>query len=249
MIKAYSLVLAALVLSALAAAGCSESRDGAIGDGSVRRGGTLFVALGNNPINFDPMIQNDVASGAVSAQVFEGLYLDAEAVRFSVDRVRDNPKSVGYSDGTSIASTSVLDKYTFRITLKEPFAPFPSRLTGRLGAVVSPSAVRSMGDEKFNLSPVGTGPFKFDQFRSDSHVRLSRFDDYWREGVDGKPLPYLDGVEFRIITEAANRLVALQAGDVYLAGLREADMTYRSPGRTPTSSSIRGRVSAGTASG
>lgn len=153
----------------------------------------------------------------------DGTEMDAEAVKFSMDRIRTNDKSVGYGDARTIEDVIVVDKYTVRVNLKEPFAPFPSRLTGRLGAVVSPTAVRTLGD-RFDLNPVGTGPFKFGELRNDAFVRLDKFEGYWKNGADGKPLPYLDKVEFRVITEAAARLTALQAGDVDLADLREADL-------------------------
>jgi len=225
---------------------------------SVKRGGTLVAALGNNPNTFDPMLSNDVASNAIGGNVFEGLYkydenyqpqpwlaesvdispdstewtfhlregvkfhdgteMDAEAVKFSMERVKNNPASVRAADAKTITDISVVDPQTVKVTLSEPFAPFPSRLTGGLGAVVSPTAVKAMGDEQFGLKPVGTGPFKFDQWQSDNFVRVSKFNDYWKDGADGKPLPYLDQVEFRIITEPTARLTALQAGDVDVFG-------------------------------
>jgi ABC-type transport system substrate-binding protein len=156
----------------------------------------------------------------------DGTEMDAEAVKFSMDRVRDekNKQWPGYDDSTLIKDTSVVDKYTFRFTLMEPSAPFVSRLTGRLGAVVSPTAVRTMGEDAFGRAPVGTGPFKFKEYRTDSYVRVEKFDGYWRKGLDGKPLPYLDGVEWRIITEPANRLTALQAGDIHVTSIRDADV-------------------------
>jgi peptide/nickel transport system substrate-binding protein len=148
----------------------------------------------------------------------DGTEMDAEAVKFSVDRVRDerNKQWPGFEDGALVSETAVLDKHTFRLTLKEASAPFVSRLTGRLGGIVSPSAVRSMGDEAFGRAPVGTGPFKFKEYRADNYVRVERFDAYWRNGADGKPLPYLDAIEWRVITEPASRLTALQAGDLHV---------------------------------
>jgi peptide/nickel transport system substrate-binding protein len=106
-----------------------------------------------------------------------------------------------------------------RIILSEPFAPFPSRLTGRLGAE-SRHCVGQWGT-KFNEAS-RDGPFKFVQFRSDSHVRLAGFENYWRQGPMAAAAT--SKVEFRVITEAANRLTALQAGDIHTTSLREADI-------------------------
>jgi peptide/nickel transport system substrate-binding protein len=266
-------ILVAVVVVALLLSACGKSNGGSSSAGSgstgvetssgnVSRGGTLLVAMDQNPKDFDPMVAGDVYSDAVVSNVVEGLYdydenlkpvpwlaesvdlpdnltyvfhmrkgikfqdgteMDADAVKFSVDRVRTNPKSTGYSDGKPIADTIVVDKYTFKLTLSEPYAPLPSRLTGRLGGIVSPAAVKAMGDDGFNQHPVGTGPFKFGEFKNDSYVRVERFDGYWRQGADGKSLPYLDRIEWRVITEPAARLTALQAGDVHISSIRDQD--------------------------
>src|SRR5439155_9355537 len=117
--------------------------------GNVSRGGTLLVALDQNPKDFDPMVAGDAYSDAVVTNIVEGLYdydenlkpvpwlaesvdlpdnltyvfhlrkgikfhdgteMDADAVKFSVDRVRNNPKSPGFSDGKQVADTIVVDK-------------------------------------------------------------------------------------------------------------------------------------------
>src|SRR5215203_2788178 len=154
----------------------------------------------------------------------DGTEMDAEAVKFSMDRIRNNKASVRYADVKTVTDISVLDKYTVKVTLSEPNSPFPSKLTGGAGYVVSPTAVKAMGDEKFGLSPVGTGPFKFGDFKNDVSASVVKWEGYWKQGADGKALPYLDKVEWRVITEAATRLTALQSGDVDVSILREADV-------------------------
>jgi peptide/nickel transport system substrate-binding protein len=96
----------------------------------------------------------------------------------------------------------------------------------RIGYVVSPAAVKSLGEEKFGLNPVGSGPFKFVEWKNDNYVRLTKNPDYWKQGVDEKPLPYVDNLEMRVISEPSTRLTALQAGDVhFLASFADADLT------------------------
>ncbi len=229
---------------------------------AVKRGGTLIGTFEVNPKIFDPMVQNDLYSGQVVAQVFEtlirydkdvapqgwlaekwdqpddttyvfhlrkgvkfhdGTDMDAEAVKFSLDRVRAFKTGPAYQDSTYITDTIVVDPLTIKVLIKEPFAPFINSLSGRLGTIVSPAAVKSMGDDKFGLNPVGTGPFVFKEFKSDNYVRFSKNPNYWRMGVDGKPLPYLDAVELRVMTESTSRLTALQAGDVQVTTVNDAD--------------------------
>jgi len=54
---------------------------------------------------------------------------------------------------------------------------------------------------------------------------VTKNENYWKQGSDGKPLPYLDAVEWRIITEPTTRLTALQTGDVHIIfAVRDQDM-------------------------
>src|SRR5262249_26271214 len=61
--------------------------------------------------------------------------------------------------------------------------------------------------------PVGIGPFKFVEFRSNESVKVVRNPDYWRPGH-----PYLDGIDWRIISNRSTRALAFVAG--------EFDMTF-----------------------
>src|SRR3546814_16560882 len=56
-----------------------------------------------------------------------------------------------------------------------------------------------------NQAPVGTGPFKFKEWKKGSHIVLVRNPDYWRKGK-----PYLDKIVFHVIPDAASRAVAFE---------------------------------------
>jgi peptide/nickel transport system substrate-binding protein len=58
---------------------------------------------------------------------------------------------------------------------------------------------------------VGTGPFKLKEYKRDVSISWEKFSDYWQKGK-----PYLDGLEFQIITEATTASDLLQAGDIDL---------------------------------
>ena len=60
--------------------------------------------------------------------------------------------------------------------------------------------------------PIGTGPFKFVEFKPNQSIRVTRNPDYWKPGR-----PYLDGIEYRIIKDVSTRLLSFIAGneDVY----------------------------------
>lgn len=73
----------------------------------------------------------------------------------------------------------------------------------------------------YNLKPVGTGPFVFDSYKPGAELRLKANTNYFKTG-----LPYLDGVVLRVIPDAGNQLIALEAGEVdFLYGVNGADLS------------------------
>ncbi|MHB8577386.1 MAG: ABC transporter substrate-binding protein [Dehalococcoidia bacterium] len=252
--------------AAVASASATKAASPTAAAAKIRRGGTLNVASELNPKTFDPMLSNDVYSGYVTAQVFDGLVkfdpdikpvpwladswdisadgkeytfhlhkgvkfhdgtdFNAAAMKFSMDRIRNNKASVGQSDcGTkTVVDTQVIDDLTFKVILVDPYAPFLTKLTGRCGAAVSPTAVQKQGDDDFGLHPVGTGPFKFLEFKTDDHMTVVKNENYWKMGADGKPLPYLDKINWRVITDENTRLQALLTGELDTSSVADKDV-------------------------
>ena len=70
---------------------------------------------------------------------------------------------------------------------------------------------------------IGTGPFRFVEYRPDSHVKLVRFDDYVantnydkRDGFTGRKTAYFDSVTFRFMPEGGARTAGLQTGELHV---------------------------------
>ncbi len=74
--------------------------------------------------------------------------------------------------------------------------------------------------------PIGTGPFRFVSFKANESIRLARNPDYWRPGR-----PYLDGIEFTIITNRSTALLAFATGKV--------DMTFPNEVTIPLIKGVR----------
>ena len=55
--------------------------------------------------------------------------------------------------------------------------------------------------------PIGTGPFKFVEFKPNEYIKVAKNPDYWKPGR-----PYLDGIEYTIMRETAPRNLAFFAG-------------------------------------
>jgi len=146
----------------------------------------------------------------------DGTPFDAEAARFNLARLMDKKDATQvYSWFTDMSAVDVVDGQTVQITMKQPNAEILTLLTSKAGFMVSPTALKTYGDQ-FTRHPTGTGPFKFVEEVPGDHVTLARNDAYWQKGADRKPLPYLDGLTVRIIPDDSVRVVQLQTGNIHL---------------------------------
>ena len=142
----------------------------------------------------------------------DGTALDAAAVAFSIDRMRD-PESESPIAGRlgAIESVTAIDAQTVEVALNTFNAPFLSTLAGA-SVIVSPAAVAEHGED-YRFNPVGSGPFKLVSWTPGDEAVLERNENYWELGADGEPLPYLDGVVLTGIEDNTVRLLNLQSGE------------------------------------
>jgi peptide/nickel transport system substrate-binding protein len=144
----------------------------------------------------------------------DGTAFNAQAAKFNLDRLMDPQDATQvYRLFTAMDSVDVVDEYTVRINLKQPSADIFTALAYKGGCMVSPAAKRQYGED-YPLHPVGTGPFKFVEWVPGDHVLVVKNDMYWDVGEDGKPLPYLDEILFRVINDDSVRLIELQTGNI-----------------------------------
>lgn len=111
-----------------------------------------------------------------------------------------------------VASVETPDAHTIVYKLKEPFGPFLHAFEVSSAPLVAKHIYEGTDFRKnpANDAPIGTGPFKFKEWKRGSNIELVRNENYWKPG-----LPYLDGISFRIIPDAALRAVALETGQVH----------------------------------
>lgn len=141
----------------------------------------------------------------------DGTDFNADAAKFSLERHLTLLGSRRKSEISLLQKVEVVDDFTIRLTLSAPFAPFLAQLADRAGMMVSPTAVKALGD-KFGTKPVCAGPFKFVSRVAQDNITLERFPDYW-----GKGRIFVDQIVFKIIVDSAVRLLNLQAGQLDLA--------------------------------
>jgi peptide/nickel transport system substrate-binding protein len=143
----------------------------------------------------------------------DGTPVDAEAVAFSINRL--DPESPHYYRGRTssiriwlgelIVRAEAVDPTTVRVALREPYALFAHMMAAWPIPIVSPTAVRRLGDG-FARQPVGSGPFRFAEWVKDDHITLVANREYWAGA------PGLDQIVFRVVPDPSSRLLELRRG-------------------------------------
>jgi len=135
----------------------------------------------------------------------------AEDVAFGANRIIQDSLHLAFLF-SGLDYWEPVDKYTARVHLTEPFAPFMlTTCQGVGGCVVSKKAYEALGLDRINREPVGTGPFEIVEWVPADHITLQRFEDYWDEGY-----PLVDKVIFKFIPDPTVRQELLRAGEVHI---------------------------------
>ena len=156
---------------------------------------------------------------------------DADAVVFNFRRLMDPAKGCRcLAEVSSIRSVDKSGPYTVEFRLKAPNAAFPAVLADIAGLQTSPTAIRKAesAGKNYAETPVGTGPFRFVEWKRGISLRVERNPDYWQKG-----LPHLDAVVYRPIPDGQTRMASLTAGDIQLAAVPSAaDVAAAKSGQT-----------------
>jgi peptide/nickel transport system substrate-binding protein len=112
-----------------------------------------------------------------------------------------NPRRVWYS---KLQDVSINGDYEATFELSEPQPSLPVLLA----SAFSPVYPCHVSQQVMRTKPVGTGPFKFVEFKRGNSIRLVRNPDYWK-----KDRPYLDEITFRMIDSRSTRMLAFATGE------------------------------------
>jgi peptide/nickel transport system substrate-binding protein len=116
------------------------------------------------------------------------------------DKFRINPRKAWYRNIAEITTNGDYEA-TFHLNRPQPY------LIALLASGQSPVYPCHVPLRDMRTHPIGTGPFKFVEYKPNEHIRVVRNPDYWKPGR-----PYLDGIEYTIIANPATQLLAFVAG-------------------------------------
>ena len=158
------------------------------------------------------------------AKFHDGEPLDADDVVFTYNiPLSPDYDGVRKSYFENIEKVEKVDQYTVKFTLKQVDAQFP---VVSLGFNILPEhilkdvPITELGEHEFNTkNPIGSGPFKFSEWKDGEYVKVVANEDYW----DGRP--YLDSVTYKLVPDANAILAQLQAGDIdYYPGIPQSEV-------------------------
>jgi peptide/nickel transport system substrate-binding protein len=134
-----------------------------------------------------------------------GAELTADDVKYSIDRMAAKETADPWKFTIdSIDQTSVVDKYTVKITTNRPDAGLPAAFAMNRGTAIIPAGSAQSTDLAQKI--IGTGPFRLVEYVPADHITFEKFPDYW-----GTPLPYVDRLTLKINGDEQARLAGLRA--------------------------------------
>ncbi|EBA13910.1 ABC transporter substrate-binding protein [Roseobacter sp. CCS2] len=141
---------------------------------------------------------------AAGVTFHDGTTMDAEDVKFSLDRARaadsTNAQKGLFAD---IADVTVVDPLTVQVTLDQPNGSFLFNMAWGDAVIVAPESIANIAS-----NPIGTGPFTFTDWVQGDRLELTRNDAYWGTA------PALESATFRFISDPTAAFAAVMAEDV-----------------------------------
>jgi len=158
------------------------------------------------------------------ATFHNGRRVEAKDVEYTIKRVLD-PKVASkrsnwatpilggkeFNAGTTTDLPGVIVESPTQITIRlaEPYAPFIYHLAQNTFAIVPEEEVKKVGDDQFTLHPVGSGPFKFVDWKQNQHIVLEANKDYWKGPAK------LSGVVYKVIKENRQQFEEYKRGNLH----------------------------------
>ena len=145
----------------------------------------------------------------------DGTPFTAESIKYQVDWIRNGANgawTVGWFP--LLESIEVVGPQQLRWKFKLPWASFTGVMANVPGYALSDDALRRDA-KKFELQPMGAGPYLVEEASPGNFLKLKRNPDWWFAKAIGRPaMPYFDGIHVSVIPDPGVRLANFRAGKI-----------------------------------
>jgi len=139
-----------------------------------------------------------------------GRELVADDVKFTYDRFLTDPGNANRYMLDRVERIEVVDRYTVKFVLKEPFVWLVNALAYPWSMwIVAPEVVQQFGDLKKPETAIGTGPFLLEHYEPNVKTVFKRNPEYFR-----RDQPYIDGVEWLVLEDESTGLAMYRTGQI-----------------------------------
>src|SRR6266513_2667152 len=138
-----------------------------------------------------------------------GEAFNADSVKATMEYLQNPANKSHYAAYWKLVKeVQVVDDHTVRLVTEKPWPSLIDRVSLTDFLVLPAKALRELGPAKLAQQPVGTGPFRFVEWKRDERLVLERNPDYWQGPAD------VSRVTFRFIPEFSARMAALLSGEI-----------------------------------
>ncbi len=116
------------------------------------------------------------------------------------DKLRTNPRKTWYGNVDKVTANG---DFEVTVHLQQPQPSLPSLLASGF----SPMYPCHVPAAQMRVKPIGTGPFKFVEFKQNEGIKVTRNTDYWKKGK-----PYLDGIDYTIVPNRGTAILSFVSG-------------------------------------
>ncbi|NIZ60375.1 ABC transporter substrate-binding protein [Sedimentitalea sp. CY04] len=168
-----------------------------MGDGAVVPGLAASWEISDDGLTYTFSLHSGVT-------FHDGTTMDAEDVKFSLDRARaEDSTNAQKALFAGIIDVSVVNPQTVKVTLSEPNGNFLFNMAWGDAVIVAPESI-----DDIKTNPIGTGAFKFANWVQGDKIELARNDSYW-----GTPA-VLSSANFKFISDPTAAFAAMMAEDI-----------------------------------
>lgn len=143
------------------------------------------------------------------AKFHDGSAVTADAVRYMIERMREKGGSQ-QALFKAISEIEVVDDNTVVLKTGKPFPALRNSLAHPNAGLLSPDA-DAADSEGFGVKPVSCGPFQFVEWQRGSHIKVEKFDDFYREAGD------VEEITFQFVPDVATRQFMMMRGEADVA--------------------------------